>query len=113
MLKQVIILRKDLNLRKGKMIAQGAHASRGACKGANPDLVYDWELSGQTKIVLGVDSGAGLIDLYNEIAESEISCYLVRDRGNIEVPPNTVTALGVGPDKAEKIDKFTGMLNLL
>lgn len=27
MLKQVIIVRKDLNMRKGKMIAQGAHAS--------------------------------------------------------------------------------------
>jgi len=25
--KQVIVMRKDLNMRKGKMIAQGAHAS--------------------------------------------------------------------------------------
>jgi peptidyl-tRNA hydrolase len=25
--KQVIVLRKDLNMRKGKMVAQGAHAS--------------------------------------------------------------------------------------
>jgi PTH2 family peptidyl-tRNA hydrolase len=27
--KQVIIIRKDLNMRKGKMIAQGNHASMG------------------------------------------------------------------------------------
>lgn len=27
MLKQIIVMRNDLNMRKGKMIAQGAHAS--------------------------------------------------------------------------------------
>ena len=28
--KQVIVIRKDLNMRKGKMVAQGAHASMAA-----------------------------------------------------------------------------------
>ena len=27
MIKQVIVMRRDLNMRKGKMVAQGAHAS--------------------------------------------------------------------------------------
>ena len=31
--KQVIVLRKDLNMRKGKMVAQGAHASMAALLG--------------------------------------------------------------------------------
>lgn len=29
--KQTIVLRTDLNMRKGKMVAQGAHASMGRC----------------------------------------------------------------------------------
>ncbi len=36
--KQVIVLRKDLNMRKGKMVAQGAHASMRAVSVACPPI---------------------------------------------------------------------------
>ena len=75
--KQVIILRKDLNMRKGKMGAQGAHAS---WKVFLDDVEHPWSgwvikiplwiaakewLTGTfTKVVCGCDSEAELLALH-------------------------------------------------
>ena len=139
MVKQVIVMRKDLNMRKGKMIAQGSHASLGSFlafgsnrkfelmwpwesgqEGIQFDItsmkgssIYDWFYSGQTKITVSVDSEKELLDLYKSIPEG-IPCHLVTDAGHTEfngVP--TITCLGIGPVNADFIDKYTGHLKLL
>ena len=48
------------------------------------------------------------------IAEQNgISSSLIQDAGMTEIPPGTITALGLGPAKTEDLDKITGTLTLL
>lgn len=118
-LKQVIVIRKDLNMRKGKMVAQGAHASlivsltmlRGQ---SNRDIFSEWIEKGMTKICLSVDSEKELMDLYKRVCALSIPCEYVVDAGHTEfngVP--TKTCLAIGPWYSEQIDRFTGELKLL
>ena len=114
MFKQVIVVRKDLGMRKGKMIAQGAHAALGAVKHAHGSDVETWELGGQTKIVVGIESEDGLFEIHEKASnEGGLPTSLVRDEGRTELEPGTPTAVAVGPAKKEEVDKYTGHLNLL
>ena len=128
--KQVIVIRKDLNMRKGKMVAQGAHASMAAVldEGSSqpsdngPDcyvipMSYEMEqwLEGLfTKICVSCNSEEELLNLYKQALEAGLHCSLIQDAGLTEfggVP--TYTAVGIGPGKASEIDKITGLLKLL
>jgi PTH2 family peptidyl-tRNA hydrolase len=114
-IKQVIVIRKDLNMRKGKMIAQGAHASLLAFLNTKSDLpLQEWLNGIYTKICVSVNSEQELLDVYNKAKELGISCSLIQDCGLTEfngIP--TYTAVAVGPDYNEKIDSITGNLPLL
>jgi PTH2 family peptidyl-tRNA hydrolase len=115
-MKQVIVVRKDLNMRKGKMVAQGSHASLGAFRGSEvqcPEKVKEWLQTGQTKICVSVDSEAELLEIYTKALDSGIVAYLVRDAGNTELEPGTKTAVCLGPAEEKEIDKITGKLKLL
>lgn len=112
-MKQVIVVRKDLNMRKGKMVAQGSHASLGAYLDASVCNREAWMQNGQTKICLGIDSEEALIEIFKEAHEANLPCYLVKDAGHTELPPGTLTAVAIGPYYEEDIDKITGKLKLL
>ena len=115
MIKQVIIVRNDLGMRRGKSVAQGAHAALTAYL----DYSYrktssEWFKTGQTKICLKANSEEQLISLYEKAKEANLACSLVIDEGRTEfkgVP--TPTAVAIGPDEAEEVDKITGELELL
>lgn len=111
-LKQVIVLRDDLDISKGKQISQACHASLEAYRKADPEIASKWRTAGAKKIVLSADDKK-LEDLYTEIKSKDIPAYLVKDAGMTEVEPGTVTALGIGPADADKIDSITGELNLV
>lgn len=131
-IKQVIVMRKDLGMRKGKMVAQGSHASLGSLlKFFNkskdsegnitysvqfpPDGILDNWLNGIfTKICLGVNSEEELMEIKRKCDEAEIPNALITDAGLTEfhgVP--TKTCLGIGPWESDEIDKITGELSLL
>lgn len=114
--KQVIVVRKDLKMGVGKTAAQCAHASMlsymEATKG-DKSITKAWFESGQKKIVLGVDDEQALIKLYKAFQYEKVPCAMVNDAGLTQLPPGTTTALGIGPDAAQKIDKFTKMMKLL
>jgi len=38
---------------------------------------------------------------------------IIKDRGLTEVPSDTTTAVCIGPDGAERVDRITGNLKLL
>ena len=115
-MKQVIVIRKDLNMRKGKMIAQGSHASLSAYKKAlksNKSNVTKWENEGQKKIVVGVEDEASLLQVQVKAKIANLPFALIKDAGLTEFKEPTFTAIAVGPAKAEDIDLITGKLTLL
>ena len=123
--KQVIVLRKDLNMRKGKMVAQGAHASmRAVLNGARREdnvliIPLDarnepWLCGRFKKICVSVNSEGELLKLYQGASDAGLITALIQDAGLTEfggVP--TYTALAVGPDRADRVDAVTGTLPLL
>lgn len=115
-IKQVIILRSDLNMSKGKLVAQGAHASlMSYLKTKNQDhkIAENWIETGEKKIVLKVSNEEDLIKLFRAFEFKKIPCALVTDAGLTEIPPGSKTALGIGPWKSNEIDFITDKLKLL
>jgi len=114
--KQVIVFRSDLRLSKGKIAAQAGHAAISAAEEArkrHKEWWKAWMKEGQCKIAVKVRSEKDLLELEKQAKDLALPCALIIDRGLTEVPPGTVTCLGIGPAPAEKIDKTTGMLPLV
>ena len=127
--KQVIVMRKDLNMRKGKMIAQGAHASlkifldRGALSPSPDGTTFTFTctpgmeawLGGRfKKVCVSVNSEAELDDIAARAREAGLPCAVIVDAGHTEfkgVP--TKTCLAIGPADAPEVDAITGALPLL
>ena len=119
-MKQVIVIRRDLKVRKGKMIAQGAHASLMAYLDASSVVsvhagnAYDWLRDHkQTKIVVGVDSEQELLDIHIKAQAASLPCSLVLDAAHTEFDIPTYTAVAIGPAESALIDSITGHLKLL
>ena len=113
MYKQVIVIRQDLKLSKGKLAAQAAHASLEAYKRASPKLRQTWQREGSKKVVLKVKTLRTLKGLQKKALALRLPCSLIRDAGRTELRPGTVTCLGIGPGREEKINKVTGKLKIL
>ena len=131
MVKQVIVIRKDLNMRKGKMCSQAAHASLaiffnrledsgddcyelGPQEGWNWQAVREWIEGAFTKITVYCNSEQEMLDLYDKAKENNLPVSIIYDNGNTEFHGvKTLTAIAIGPDYAEKIDVVTGSLQLL
>jgi len=114
--KQVIVFRSNLKMSKGKIAAQAGHAAVSAAEEArkhHKEWLKVWIKEGQCKVAVKVKSEKELLELENQAKESALPCALITDRGLTEVPPGTITCLGIGPAPAEKIDKITGMLPLV
>lgn len=114
-MKQVILVRTDIKMGKGKLCAQVAHASLEAYKKTlkeRPQWVREWESEGAKKIVLKVKSEKELLELYEKAAR-EIPGVIIRDAGLTQVPPGTITAAGFGPAPEEIMDKYFSHLKLL
>jgi len=113
--KQAVILRYDLKMSCGKASAQACHAAVSATektRKAHPSWWREWMVEGQRKIVLRVDSEAELREIERQAENMKISAVLISDMGLTELPPGTVTALGIGPAPANLLDKITGNLPL-
>ena len=111
--KQVILVRADLKLPKGKMAAQAAHASVEAVLRSDKDKVKEWRQSGSGKIVLRVADKKDLYK-YNQMAkDAGLATALITDAGKTVIAPGTETCTAIGPDEEEKIDKITGELKLV
>jgi PTH2 family peptidyl-tRNA hydrolase len=112
-MKQVIVLRKDLNMRKGKMVAQGAHASLAAFLLASAKAKKAWAENFETKICVSVDSEKELLDIYAQAKSHDLTVALIEDKAFTEFNEPTLTALAIGPAESEIIDKVTKSLKLL
>jgi len=114
--KQVIVVRSDLEMSKGKVAAQAGHAAVSAAEEArrlHPKWWKAWLKEGQRKIAVKVRSEKELLKLEKEANELGLPSALISDRGLTELPSGTVTCLGIGPAPSRKIDRVTGKLALL
>lgn len=124
--KQVIVIRRDLKMRRGKEIAQGSHASGAwlahlVLGGLDPatgrssislgPAAQSWLTGSWRKVTLQATSEEQLRELHEAALERGLLTELITDSGRTEfggMP--TITALAIGPDLAERIDEVTGQL---
>lgn len=128
--KQVIVIRRDLKMRRGKEIAQGSHASMAFLshriqpflgrkwwkfwqKPVFSEAEIAWMAGSFTKVVLQAKTEEELLEIHQRAAEVGVQSHLITDSGRTEfhgLPTHTAVALG--PDLAEKIDQITKDLSL-
>jgi len=114
--KQVIIVRKDIEMSIGKIAAQVAHAAVSAAEIARKTKskwYKEWVAEGQRKIVLEVESINELLKIYDLAREKNLPVVLIKDMGLTELPPETITTVGIGPAPENMINPLTGKLKLL
>ena len=114
-MKQVILVRTDLKMRKGKLAGQVAHASIGASRTV-PDIeVETWiKNHDQRKIILKVSNLEEMKEYEQKCIESGLDCvYEVINKGDNQIPLDAVTCLGVGPADDEILNELFKDLKLL
>lgn len=118
--KQVIVVRTDLRMRRGKEIAQGSHAAdawlrervQGRDQAEMSAAERDWLLGDHRRVVCRVDSERELLFVHDAAVRAGLRSVVAVDRGLTEVEEGTFTALAVGPDFDENIDPVTKHLRL-
>jgi len=140
--KQVIVIRRDLRMRRGKEIAQGAHAAMSFLTKPvydgqepmalirhdvppKPEKDYDiysmalnpatlnWIKNGFRKITCQVDTEEDLRAIKALADDEGVICHVIEDNGTTEFHGEpTITCLAIGPDWSDKVDKVTKDLKL-
>ena len=113
--KQVIAVRRDLDMGKGKVAVQVAHAAVSAAEEARKRFAEWWDAwlrEGQCKVAVRVDSEEEIFQLQRKSKELRLPFALITDRGLTQIEPGTVTCLAIGPAPSALIDTLTGGLNL-
>jgi PTH2 family peptidyl-tRNA hydrolase len=114
--KQAIVVRRDLRIGKGKLASQAAHAAVSAAEEARakfPGWWSEWIRGGQKKVVLRVEGEGELMALYEESKRRGLPVALVADMGLTQLPPGTITCIGIGPAPERELDGVVGGLKLL
>ena len=135
--KQMIVIRRDLHMRKGKIAAQAGHACveavlmalareerlsdvvitdnvvtlRENCR--QPTALSDWFEKGVAKICVYVDSEEALLAIDRQAKEAGILSALICDAGMTEFHGEpTYTCLAFEPRYPDEVDPITGALPL-
>ncbi len=114
--KMVLVLRAELRLTPGKAAVQVAHAAVALVEAAekrHPADLSRWRSQGAKKIALTAPTLGDLESIQRRARGLGVPSVLIQDAGLTEVPPGTVTILGLGPAVAELLDQLTGELPLL
>lgn len=123
--KQVICMRHDLKMRRGKQMAQAAHASMSfLCRRLQSQGTISlcdfsetqtaWLIGSFAKVCCRVDSEEELMAIYDKALAAGLEVHLITDSGKTEFHGQpTRTCLAIGPDAATAIDAITGHLQLL
>ena len=135
--KLMIVMRRDLKMRKGKIAAQAGHACvdvvlralaretrlgqvRAGAQGAYLEPgdgpatpLSEWFEKGEAKICVYVDSEEALLDLHRRAEEAGVLSSLIQDAGMTEFHGEpTYTCLALEPLPRERADALTGGLPL-
>jgi PTH2 family peptidyl-tRNA hydrolase len=132
--RQIIVIRTDLNMRKGKMVSQGGHSIlkvffdritsiipsttfpgkyQIVMDGISPEEVF-WVKGSFTKVCVGVPSEEALKEVYEKAKAAGLPCSIIEDNGKTEFHDvKTFTACSIGPCTKEESFPITGHLPLL
>ena len=114
--KQVIAVRTDLGMSRGKMAVQVAHGSVSAAERARVTKQEEWRAwmrEGQKKVAVKVISEEEVLELRRQAITHSLPHAIIRDAGMTELPPGTLTVIGIGPAKTQAVDAVTKDLKLL
>lgn len=101
---------------RGKIAVQCSHAAVSAAEKARhkfPEWWETWMAEGQPKIALKVTDLDRLLSLGDQARANRLPFFLVKDKGLTQVPPDTITCIGIGPAPSNILNKLTGNLSLL
>ena len=113
--KLVVVVREDIKLSAGKLAVQVAHAAVSCAVSSRRDRTRwyrAWFDEGQRKVVLRAFDLEHLRELEAKARRAGLTAEKVQDAGLTEIPPGTVTCVGIGPAPSNKIDPVTGSLPL-
>ncbi|KAI5189240.1 peptidyl-tRNA hydrolase, PTH2 family [Nematocida minor] len=110
--KGVLLVRSDLKMGKGKIVAQAMHAAYEAAR--KPNTVSEqWKSNGFKKVSLSVPSKEELDVIIEKARKCKVPTISITDAGRTQVEPNTHTVSFLGPWYEDEIDSITGNLKLL
>ncbi|MCH8908500.1 MAG: peptidyl-tRNA hydrolase [Candidatus Heimdallarchaeota archaeon] len=115
-MKQILIIRTDLKMGKGKMAAQASHASVVATLDAqhsSTDWFNTWINQGMKKVAVKVSSEEDLNAVFRQAVLAKLPRALINDAGLTQLDPGTATAVAIGPAPQSRIDPITKQLKLL
>ncbi|KAJ3352373.1 Peptidyl-tRNA hydrolase protein 2, mitochondrial [Entophlyctis luteolus] len=113
--KMVLLVRTDLDMKKGKAAAQCCHATLASVRKIekqDPKGLRKWEKFGQAKITLKCPSEEEMLVLQKKARSLGIVAQSIRDAGRTQIAANSRTVCAVGPGPKALIDKVTGHLKL-
>lgn len=111
--KQVILVRADLKLPKGKLAAQVGHACVETVLRSDKSIVKAWHDQGMRKIVLKVKDSKEMRKYMQLAKDADIVTALITDAGKTVVAIGTETCCGIGPAEEDDIDAITSELKML
>ena len=113
-MKLALVVRTDLDMGRGKIAAQVAHAAVAAVlNGVGGAVFHRWLEDGQPKVVLKVQDERALSEVISQARAVGLPVEVVHDAGRTQIPSGTLTCCAIGPAQAERIDAVTAGLGLL
>jgi peptidyl-tRNA hydrolase, PTH2 family len=112
-LKQVIVVNEALNLPRGKLAAQVAHAAVAAFLEAKRNAQRSWLTDGMPKVVVRCDSETELLAIQEQAERAGLPVAPIRDAGHTVVAADTLTCVGIGPADTDTVDAITRTLKLV
>ncbi|GMG24319.1 unnamed protein product [Ambrosiozyma monospora] len=118
--RMALVVRQDLQMQKGKIAAQCAHAaialyrlmSDTTSPAYNQVMLNRWLRGGQAKITLKVPDKTEMDMLFAMALSLDVNCYIVHDAGRTQVASGSATVIGLGPAPKSVLDEITGSLKL-
>lgn len=103
----------DLQMPKGKVAVQVAHASVEAVLGSSKERIHEWYEEGMKKVTLKVADLKELQKYQREAQKDGLKTSIITDAGKTFFDKPTITCVAIGPDTEEKIDRVTASLKML
>ncbi len=109
----ILLVRKDLQMSKGKIIAQCGHGIVYSMMNTSKEKIELWQNSGEKIVTLGVKDEKTMMYIHNKALNNTILSYIVKDAGHTQVAPNTKTVCILGPHNEDRLQKLVKDLKLL